>query len=146
MGAATTRNRYKPSPRECALLFLRLVEEREERRGKAVTRLRLSETTLMRLWNRKRLTVELLQEIDEWLLTAGWVLISGASTFGAVKEEAIGNWPRISTSQIGKTLEQVVKGVFDFGELEHLLVTSVSSAHDGDEASTEPHDDDGKSA
>src|SRR5262249_50403180 len=102
--------RYKPTPRECALLFLRLVDEREGRRSKATTRLRLSETTLKRLWNRERLTEDFLRDVDEWLLTAGWVLISGASTFGAVKEEAVNNWPRISATRIGDTLKEVAQG------------------------------------
>ncbi|HML12391.1 MAG TPA: hypothetical protein VK456_03750 [Xanthobacteraceae bacterium] len=132
-----TAIRYKPNPRECALLFLALVAEREGRRGKSLTRLRLSETTLKQLWNRERLTEGFLREVDEWLLTAGWVLISGSSTFGAVKEEAVGNWPRISSKRISDTLKRVAQGTFDFGQLEHLLATRGSADHAADDLSIE---------
>ena len=129
--------RYKPSARESALLFLAMVNERERRRAKPVTRLRLSETTLKRLGNRERLTEDFLGEVEEWLLTAGWILISGASTFGAVKEGAVNNWPRISSKRIIRMLEQVASGEFDFQQLEHLLTTNRSSDHDADDPSVE---------
>jgi hypothetical protein len=138
-----TTIRYKPTPRECALLFLRLVDEREARRGKPMTRLRLSETTLKRLWNRERLAEGFLREIDEWLLTAGWVLISGSSTFGAVKEEAVSNWPRISSKRISDMLKRVAEGTFDFGQIEHLLVADGASDHDPDDLSVELDEKDG---
>ena len=47
------QNRYKPSPRECALLLLRLIEVRGETRSGRMTRLRLAEATLKDLWNRE---------------------------------------------------------------------------------------------
>lgn len=78
-------NRYKPTPRECVLLFLLLVRERRDRRGKPTSRARLSEITLKQLWNREVLSRPFLDEVQEWLLAAGWTLIYAGSTYAAIK-------------------------------------------------------------
>jgi hypothetical protein len=116
-------NIYKPTARECALLLLRLVEEREQRRKQKMTRVRLAEMTLKHLWNRERLTEQFLREVEEWLLTAGWALVYAGSTFGAVKIEAVENWPRVSSKRIADEIDEVVGGKFKFAGLEHFLAT-----------------------
>jgi hypothetical protein len=115
--------KYKPTPKECALLLLRLVEEREERRKQKMTRVRLAEMTLKHLWNRQRLTEQFLREVEEWLLTAGWALVYAGSTFGAVKIETVENWPRASSKRITDEIAAVSSGKFKFADLEHLLTT-----------------------
>jgi hypothetical protein len=114
-------NKYKPTARECALLLLKLVEEREGRRKQKMTRVRLAELTLKHLWNRQRLTEPFLREVEEWLLTAGWALVYAGSTFGAVKIETVENWPRVSSKRLADEIDDVVAGKFKFAELEHFL-------------------------
>ena len=115
---------YKPTPRECALLLLRVFESRNEERSQPVTRARLSELTLKRLWLRQRLTREFLAEVEEWLLSAGWALLFAGSTYAAIKVAAVENWPRLSSKRIADELATVSKGEFDFAAWVHLLDTT----------------------
>jgi hypothetical protein len=112
---------YKPDGREAAMLLLRAIEERGERRGKPMTRARLSRVTLKRLWNREQLTEQWLDEVNEWLLSAGWTLVSAGRTFGAVKTDIVENWPRIASKYLADVIDDVKRGSFDFSRLEHLL-------------------------
>ncbi len=113
--------RYKPNPMECTLLFLRMIEAREQRTGKPVTRVRLAEITLKRLWNRERIREQFLVEVEEWFLSAGWALIYAGNIFAAVRIDAVENWPRISSKLIASELIEVRKGRFEFKELERLM-------------------------
>ena len=124
----TSPNRYKPDERECALLLLHLLEVRALERGKALTRVRLAEVTLKRLWNRQRLDEQVLNQIQEWLLTAGWALIFAGSTYAAVRIDAVENWPRISSKRLAQEIQEVAAGQYDFGQLEHLMVAEAASA------------------
>jgi hypothetical protein len=112
---------YKPDGREAAMLLLRAIEERGNRRGKALTRARLSRVTLKRLWNREQLTDSWLDEVNEWLLSAGWTLVYAGRTFGAVKTDVVENWPRIASKYLNPDINKVKQGSFDFSQLEHLL-------------------------
>jgi hypothetical protein len=122
------RTRYKPSPRECALLFLKLIDVREGRRKqlggrkKAMTRAQISTGSLKRLWKRERLSEPFLEEVEDWLLSAGWALFYAGRVYGAVKSDAVGNWPTLASSRIAPVLARVALGdthVFD--DLEYLL-------------------------
>jgi len=84
-----SRERYKPTARECALIFLRLIEAKERETRKPMTRVRLAEITLKRLWKRQRLTEQFLADVEEWFLTAGWWLVYAGSTYAAVKIAAV---------------------------------------------------------
>jgi hypothetical protein len=119
--------RYKPSPRECMLLFLRLIQEREARQRKLMTRAQIAEVTLKKLWNRERLTEELLGDVQEWLLTAGWTLFYAGPVYGAVKIEAVKNWPSVAAKRIHPELLEVANGKYDFERLEPLLTNGVSA-------------------
>jgi hypothetical protein len=112
---------YKPTGKEAALILLWALEERGQRRGKPMTRARLSRLTLTRLWNRKQLTDAWIHEVNEWLLSAGWVLIEAGATFGVVKTDVVANWPRVASKHTNDVLDQVARGAFDFTRLEHLL-------------------------
>jgi hypothetical protein len=122
-----TLNRYKPTPRECMLLFLLLVQERQDRRTKPTSRARLSEITLKRLWNREVLGRPFLEEVQEWLLTAGWTLIYAGSTYAAIKVDSVLDWPRHSAKRLASELNLVAQGIYDFTELEERLVADSDS-------------------
>lgn len=123
---------YKPNEREAALLLLRLIEMRDDEREKSMTRVRLSESTLKRLWNRKRLTEQFLSDVSEWLLSAGWALFFAGSTYAAVQISAVENWPAVSSKRMSDDLRRVYRHEFDFDLLEHLLIDS-EAARDEEE-------------
>src|SRR4051812_42184389 len=112
---------YKPNSQEAAMLLLRAIEERGERRGKPLTRARLSRVTLKRLWNREKVTEPWLDQVNEWLLSAGWTLVYAGRTFGVVKTDIIENWPRIASKYLDPVIDAVKQGAFDFSQLERLL-------------------------
>jgi hypothetical protein len=118
------RRLYKPNDRECALLLLGLIERGDSGREKPMTRVRLAEITLKRLWNRERLTEQFLSEVSDWLLTAGWALFFAGTTYAAVQIGAVENWPALSSKRMSEELRRVVRGQFDFNSLEHLLIAS----------------------
>jgi hypothetical protein len=100
-----------------------------------MTRARLSELTLRRLWLRERLTEEFLNEVREWLLTAGWALVDAGSTYAAVKTDAVENWPRVAAKNIEAEILEVDSGKFNFEKLEHLIAerpSRTSEHEDGD--------------
>src|SRR5262249_3557697 len=110
-------NRYRPDARECALLLLRLLQEYGARRSKPLSRTRISELTLRRLWNRQRLTEEFLRTVEEWLLSAGWALLFAGSSFGAVRVDVVENWPRVTSSHMAPEIERVKAGEYRFDRL-----------------------------
>ena len=105
---------------ECALLLLRLLEKRNEE-APAVSRARLSEMTLRRLWGRDRISRELLEEIEEWLWRGGWSLFYARTTFGIIKTSAVLSWARLSSKRMAEELEQVRQGTFDFDSCLQLI-------------------------
>jgi hypothetical protein len=124
---------YKPTPRECALLLLLLIEEREDRRKEKTNRVRLAEATLKHLWNRRRLPERFLEEVEDWLLTAGWVLIYSGSTYGALKANTVKSWSRVSSKRLAGEIDEVVRGKFDFDNLERLMTIDDGAAQASDD-------------
>jgi hypothetical protein len=136
---------YKPDPRECVLLFLRLIEERQGRRSRGLTQVRLSELTLRHLWNRQLLTEQFLRHIEEWMLGAGWALVRTGRTYGAVKVSVVENWPRVSWKNLRDEISAVHRGDYDFDKIEHLIeVDSEGISNDRGEENpeTDDHGDD----
>jgi hypothetical protein len=129
---------YKPDPRECAMLFLKLVDERVTRRGKEMTRAQISEGSLKRLWKRERFSDQFLEEVQDWLLSTGWALFYAGGVYGAVKTDAVGNWPTLASSRIASLLNDVARGKFEFDALESLLSAGSDTAKPEEEA---PHDE-----
>jgi hypothetical protein len=112
-------------PQECAVLLLRLLEVRNEE-SPSVSRVRLSELTLRRLWGRDRISRELLEEIQEWLSRGGWSLFYARTTYAAVRTSAVLSWVRLSSKRMAEDLERIRDGSFDFDLHLHLI--------DGDES------------
>jgi hypothetical protein len=112
---------HKLETRQAALILLYALAERGQRRGKELTRARVSRVTLKRLWNRENLNEAWLAEVNDWLLSAGWTLLHAGTTFGVVKKSVVENWPRITSKRIQDVLDQVAAGRFGFGKIEHLL-------------------------
>lgn len=107
-------------PQQCALLLLQLIHLRSiETSG--VSRVRLSELTLKRLWGRERLSREFLEETQEWLSRGGWTLFYARTTYAAVKTSAVLGWSRLSSKRMNDDLKKVRDGKFDFIALYRLL-------------------------
>ena len=106
----------RPDDRECAMLISHLLATKQAEVAKEVTRARLSDVTLRRLFRRQRITPEFLVEVQEWLHRAGWVLFFAGTTYAVVKIKVIDGWGRISSKRIGEDLKKVGRGefVFDF--------------------------------
>jgi hypothetical protein len=117
-----------PSAQECAILLLHMIEVRGGEQP--VSRVRLSELTLKRLWSRNRLSSEFLEEVQEWLSRGGWTLFFAQNTFAAIRTSAVQNWVRVSSKLIADDLGLVEKGEFDFQNYLHLISSDNSIASD----------------
>jgi hypothetical protein len=119
---------YLLSAQECALVLLIVLEMKNETTP-GVSRVRLSELTLRRLWGRNRISRELIEEIQEWLWRAGWSLFYAQTTYAAVKTSAVLSWTRLSSKRLGGDIHTIQHGTFDFEPHLHLL-TPEESAED----------------
>jgi hypothetical protein len=107
------------------LVLLRLLEMRNEETS-GVSRVRLSELTLRRLWGRNRISEELLAEIQEWLWRGGWSLFYAQTTYAAVRTSAVLSWTRLSSKRMAEDLHKIQDGTFDFEPHFHLLTREES--------------------
>lgn len=126
---------YQPTPRECAMLVVHLIEAKDletKKNEKKVTRARLSENSLRRLWSRSHLTSSFLVEVQEWLFRAGWMLFFAGSSYAIIKAELVDGWMRISTNRIKDDLRKVSRGKFEleFTKLERVLIPQETSLQD----------------
>ena len=126
---------HQPSARECALLILRLLQAREkELEGREVSRARISQSTLRTLCSRSQISNDLLLDIQEFLLAAGWCLFcAGPTHFAIIKRKAVEGWARISSGRIKDELATVSQGKYDFEQIEPLLIAQQPAAADTDE-------------
>lgn len=109
-----------PDAQECAILLL-LLARSGENRSKEITRFRLSEITLKRLWHRSRITDELLRDVQEWLSRAGWTIFFAAGLYAMMRVDVVENWVRLSSKKLAGELEQVGNGTFDFEKHAYLI-------------------------
>ena len=72
-----------------------------------MTRGRVSPGTLRLLWKRERLTQAWIDEVNEFLLGAGWVLIDAGKTYGLVRTEVVQNWPRLTYKLVEQEFENM---------------------------------------
>ena len=104
-------------------MIVHLLAARQQELGnREVTRARLSEITLQRLFKRQRISPEFLAEVQEWLFRVGWILFFAGTTYAVVKMKVVDGWGRISSKRIQAELEKVGRGEFDYDSLEHLLL------------------------
>jgi hypothetical protein len=126
----------QPSARQAALLVLHLLDEKRSEVHREVTRARLTELTIRKLWNRTRIDQALVQEVQEFLLQAGWSFFWAGSTYAVIKTDAVNGWARISYKRIEDELADVARGKFDFDLLEPLAFATEPG---GEESSEDDH-------
>ena len=103
-------NPCRPTARECAILLVRLIYAKQTEADKQVTRTRLSEATLRKLWCRSRLTTEFVHEVQEWLFMAGWVLFFAGTTYAMINVRVVDAWMRISSKRMAEDIAEVQRG------------------------------------
>ena len=113
----------RPDERQCAMLIAHLLAAKQQDLpgNRELTRARLSEITLQRLFMRRRISPEFLAEVQEWLFRAGWVLFFAGTTYAVVKMKTVDGWGRISSERIRGDLDKVDEGGFAYDALEYLL-------------------------
>jgi hypothetical protein len=119
-----------PDARECALLLLRLIQAKESDSGKPLSRFRIAEISLRRMWGRHRITPEFIGDVNEWLLRAGRVLFFAGSSYGVILVSAVESWSRLTSKWIAPETEKALAGACDFSALEELLNASSGAAED----------------
>jgi hypothetical protein len=122
---------FQPSERQAALLVghVGAVD-----RG-PVTRARLTEMTIRRLWRRTRIPEAFLLEVQEFLLSAGWALFWAGSSYAIIRSSAVEGWARVSSKKIEHDLDRLSRGRFDFEDVEHLLLSADHMIDDEDDRS-----------
>ncbi len=124
---------HKPNALQGALLVLALVDSKEREIGKSVTRFRVSQVTLSRLFCRKRISLDYLHEVEEWLLAAGWALFFAGSTYAMIRVSAVEGWNRLASKRIESELDQVARGTFNFTKFTPLLINLDEAANANDD-------------
>jgi hypothetical protein len=113
---------FQPNAREAALLVLYLLDAGAVDR-RPISRARLSDITIRRLWGRTRVPEGFLLEVQEFLLGAGWALFWAGSGYAIIRVSAIEGWPLISSKRIEDDLQRISRGRFEFEEIEHLFLS-----------------------
>jgi hypothetical protein len=130
-GARSDRS-FQPNPREAALIVLHLLD-RKRSEGRDVSRARLTEITIRRLWARTRVPEDFLLQVQELLLRAGWALFWAGSSYAIIRVSAVEGWPRLSSKRIADNLQLMSRGHFEFDAIEPLLLQAAAADEDGDE-------------
>jgi hypothetical protein len=125
-----TARASQPDARECAMLIAHLLATKGREVDKDVTRARLAEVTLRRLFCRRRIRTNFLLEVQEWLLGSGWVLFWAGSTYAVVKTKIVDGWGRVSSKRISGDLHRVQRGQFNFENLEAMLLVNPANIAD----------------
>jgi hypothetical protein len=124
---------HQPTPRECAMLILRLLEARGQEVEGEVSRARISQVTVRRMCGRGQLTTDFIHDLQNILLAAGWCMFCvGPTHYAVIKVKSVEGWSRISSKRISDELTRVSRGQFDFRQVEHLLLPQEPSSFDED--------------
>jgi hypothetical protein len=107
------------------------MQAREQEVNREVSRARISQNTIRKLCGRSQIANDLLLEIQEYLLAAGWSLFClGPTYYALIKVKNVEGWGRISSKRIADELKAVSLGRYDFEQLEPLLIREEPSASD----------------
>lgn len=99
------------STTEAALVTAYLIRKYEDERGKPITRLRLSKSSLRRLALRHRLREAFVQDWQDELASGwGWIVSDHGDEFGLVRSEVISGWVRIGTKRIASERQKLRRG------------------------------------
>ncbi|MGA2636441.1 hypothetical protein [Methylocella sp.] len=112
------------------MLLLMLIQKKEIDIGKVLSRFRIAELSLRRMWGRHRITPQFVDDVNEWLLRAGRTLFSAGNSYGVILTSAVESWSRLASKRIDPEITGVLAGGYDFTALEQLLVTEVEGVEE----------------
>jgi hypothetical protein len=115
--------KYMLDAKGSALLLLRLIESKETESGRTLSRFRVAEISLRRIWGRQRITPEFVGDVNEWLARAGRTLFFAGNSYAVILTSAVDSWSRLSSKRIAREIEEALAGAYDFAALEQLLTT-----------------------
>ncbi len=128
---ASLAPRHMLEAKECALLVRRLIEVKAEGATKPLSRFRVAELSLRRMWGRQRLTQDFIGEVNEWLFRSGWVLFFAGNSYGLISVDVVEGWSRLTSKLISAETSQALAGRYDFTALEELLTVKEDVGEDG---------------
>jgi hypothetical protein len=128
----------QPTAREAAMLVIRLIHARQKETSRQVTRARLSELSLRRLWVRSQIPSSFLRRVQEILIQAGWALFWAGSSYAIIKTDAVEGWTLISSKRMSDDLEKISRNLYDFNQLEKLLLPKEEAVEDEDDFEDSP--------
>jgi hypothetical protein len=132
-GKAPPARAHQVTAREGAMLILHLLGTKSaEPSSKEVTRCRISEMTMRRLFRRKHISQEFLIRVQNWLFRAGWVLFFAGDSYAVVKLSVVNGWIRIGSKRVAEDLRQAERGSFDYKDLEPLLLADEDEEADSE--------------
>jgi hypothetical protein len=108
------------------MLVAHLLDAKQAEKQREVTRALVSDSGIRRMFRRQLLTLEFLNEVQNWLADAGWAMFKAGSSYAVVRLASVQGWSRISTKRISDDLTAVATGNFDFSALERLLLASAT--------------------
>jgi hypothetical protein len=132
MKVSLKRRATRPDGRQCAMLVAHLLETKRTEVMVDLTRARLSELTVRRLFGRQIITPAFLLEVQEWLYRAGWVMFFAGTSYAVITVKVVEGWGLISSKRIADDLDKVGKGQFHFDALEHLILRPESGGANED--------------
>jgi hypothetical protein len=128
---------FQPDARQAAMMVLRLLDAKTAE-GRSISRARLTELTIRRLWGRTRVQEGFLLDVQEILLNAGWALFWAGSSYAVIRLSAVEGWPRISSKRIEHDLDRLARdrryAVHFFDEIEHLLLAEPNRRDEEEDA------------
>jgi hypothetical protein len=129
----------KPDARQCALLLLALLEKRATKRNRTLSRARLSELTLRKLWQRNSFGPSFVFAVNEWLNDVSWAIFFAGTTYGAVRTGVVESWTTVAAKWLAEDADAIAGGTYDYADLEQTLF---SENNDEDAEDEEDADDD----
>jgi len=122
--------RHMLDSKECALLLLRLIQNKEEESARPLSRFRVAEITLKRMWGRHRFTPAFIMDVNEWLLRAGRTLFYAGGSYGVILVSAVESWSRLTSKRIAPEIEKALGGTYEFLVLEELLCEATDDSEE----------------
>lgn len=111
-----------PTPYAVALLAALNVQRYASEKGKALSRVRLSRSTLCAISKRKTFRRAFMDELHESLESLGWMFFElPDGGFGLLEASSVAGWTKISSSRISKEVSAISKGRMSEEELENTL-------------------------
>lgn len=111
-----------PSPYAVAMLTIINLKKYADEKGKPVTKVRLSRSTLSSISKRKIFRTAFISELTEYLESLGWIFIElPDGGFSILESDSVSSWIQISSSRIKKEISDLSSGIISEEDLENQI-------------------------